>query len=150
MWTSQLMVCGSILCVNAHDLFESFLLQYCMCRLACCQDLGITGRALSLMRGPRINRGLPAISIIDVSNTRCLCLLLKLVHVRFEMHIGLGHHHRRIYPVELQVVDIYLYPELFSTENDLMTPTFKIKRPQAKKTFQEALNAMYAKLPNST
>ena len=50
----------------------------------------------------------------------------------------------------LQIAAVHLHPELFSTENDLMTPTFKVKRPQAKKTFQEALNAMYARLPSST
>lgn len=66
------------------------------------------------------------------------------------MSTGLGECRGLIHPVVLQVADVHLHPELFSTENDLMTPTFKIKRPQAKKTFQEALNAMYAKLPNST
>ena len=31
----------------------------------------------------------------------------------------------------------------FSVENDLLTPTFKIKRPQCKSAFQAELDAMY-------
>jgi len=31
----------------------------------------------------------------------------------------------------------------FSVENDLLTPTFKLKRPQAKKAFQAQLDALY-------
>jgi len=31
----------------------------------------------------------------------------------------------------------------FSVENDLLTPTFKLKRPQAKKAFQDAIDEMY-------
>lgn len=46
----------------------------------------------------------------------------------------------------LQVAAIYLHPEPFSIENGLMTPTFKVKRPQAKTAFQKQLNSMYEKL----
>ncbi|KAL3163024.1 hypothetical protein ABBQ32_009451 [Trebouxia sp. C0010 RCD-2024] len=45
-----------------------------------------------------------------------------------------------------QVAAIYLHPEPFSIENGLMTPTFKVKRPQAKTAFQKQLNSMYEKL----
>ena len=38
-----------------------------------------------------------------------------------------------------------LVPEPFSIENDLLTPTMKLKRPQAKKVFQEAIQQMYAR-----
>nr|CCA16850.1 longchainfattyacidCoA ligase putative [Albugo laibachii Nc14] len=38
---------------------------------------------------------------------------------------------------------IYLYPHLFSVENGLITPTFKLKRPQLKQFFQNEINAMY-------
>ena len=31
----------------------------------------------------------------------------------------------------------------FSVTNDLMTPTFKVKRNQAKKAFQEEIDEMY-------
>jgi len=42
------------------------------------------------------------------------------------------------------VKNVYLHPEPMSVENDLLTPTFKIKRPQAKKAFQQQLDALYA------
>ncbi len=49
-----------------------------------------------------------------------------------------------------QVQAITLYPEPFSVENDLLTPTFKLKRPQAKAKFLAAIDAMYASLPASS
>jgi long-chain acyl-CoA synthetase len=39
---------------------------------------------------------------------------------------------------------IYLTPEAFSVENDIITPTFKIKRNIAKKVFAEQIVQMYA------
>ncbi len=44
-----------------------------------------------------------------------------------------------------QVTAVTLVPEPFSIENDLLTPTMKLKRPQAKKVFQEAIQQMYAR-----
>jgi len=38
---------------------------------------------------------------------------------------------------------IHLHPDPFSTDNELLTPTFKLKRPQAKKAFLEPLSEMY-------
>ncbi|KAL0585171.1 hypothetical protein ABG067_005067 [Albugo candida] len=38
---------------------------------------------------------------------------------------------------------IHLYPHLFSVENGLITPTFKLKRPQLRQFFQNEINAMY-------
>jgi len=38
---------------------------------------------------------------------------------------------------------VTLVAEPFSVQNDLLTPTFKIKRPQCKKAFQAQLDAMY-------
>ena len=43
-----------------------------------------------------------------------------------------------------QVRAIALCDELFSVENNLITPTFKLKRPQAKERFQRDIAAMYA------
>ena len=34
----------------------------------------------------------------------------------------------------------------FSIENDCLTPTFKLKRPQLLKKYQEAVNTMYTGL----
>lgn len=41
---------------------------------------------------------------------------------------------------------VTLSPEAFSAENDLMTPSFKLKRPQLKKRFQADITSMYAAL----
>jgi len=46
-----------------------------------------------------------------------------------------------------QVAAVRLTPEQFSVENNLMTPTFKIKRPQAQSAFGEAISEMYSGLP---
>lgn len=45
----------------------------------------------------------------------------------------------------MQVAAVTLVAEPFSVENNLLTPTFKLKRPQAKAAFQEAIDRMYAK-----
>ena len=39
---------------------------------------------------------------------------------------------------------VFLEPELFSVENELLTPTFKLKRPQLQKKYQAEIDAMYA------
>jgi len=43
-----------------------------------------------------------------------------------------------------KVRDIYLTAEPFSVENNVVTPTFKIKRNIAKVYFKEAIEKMYA------
>lgn len=45
-----------------------------------------------------------------------------------------------------QVKDIYLHAEMFSVENDLLTPTFKSKRPAIREYFKEQIAHMYRKL----
>ena len=40
---------------------------------------------------------------------------------------------------------VHVTPEAFTVENDLMTPTFKLRRPQLKKRYLKELNAMYGK-----
>uniref|UniRef100_A0A7E4VBD5 Long-chain-fatty-acid--CoA ligase n=1 Tax=Panagrellus redivivus TaxID=6233 RepID=A0A7E4VBD5_PANRE len=45
-----------------------------------------------------------------------------------------------------QAKDIYLCPEAFSIENDLMTPTLKIKRPKLKVHFKNQIANMYKAL----
>ncbi|XP_021282959.1 long chain acyl-CoA synthetase 7, peroxisomal [Herrania umbratica] len=44
---------------------------------------------------------------------------------------------------------VTLVPEPFTVENGLLTPTFKIKRPQAKAYFAKAISNMYAELSAS-
>ncbi|XP_047962847.1 long chain acyl-CoA synthetase 6, peroxisomal-like isoform X2 [Salvia hispanica] len=44
---------------------------------------------------------------------------------------------------------ITLVPEPFTLENGLLTPTFKVKRPQAKEYFAQAIARMYAELLTS-
>ena len=41
---------------------------------------------------------------------------------------------------------VYLEPEAFSVDNDLLTPTFKLKRPQLQKKYQAEIDAMYVAL----
>ncbi|KAI8110231.1 hypothetical protein M9435_001910 [Picochlorum sp. BPE23] len=41
---------------------------------------------------------------------------------------------------------VFIESELFSVENDLLTPTFKSKRPQLQKKYQSIIDDMYAKL----
>jgi len=42
-----------------------------------------------------------------------------------------------------RIADFRMVSELFSVENDLLTPTFKLKRVQAKEMFLQMLNEMY-------
>ncbi|PRQ42191.1 putative long-chain-fatty-acid--CoA ligase [Rosa chinensis] len=44
---------------------------------------------------------------------------------------------------------VTLVPEPFTVDNGLLTPTFKIKRPQAKAHFAEAISNMYSELSKS-
>ena len=39
---------------------------------------------------------------------------------------------------------IHLHPDQFSVDNGLLTPTFKLKRPAARKTFQRQIDRLYA------
>lgn len=41
---------------------------------------------------------------------------------------------------------VVLFQDGFSVENDLMTPSFKLKRPQLKARFEDAINKMYSEL----
>lgn len=45
-----------------------------------------------------------------------------------------------------QAKDIYLHPELFSVENELLTPTFKAKRNELKVYFKSQIEEMYKDL----
>uniref|UniRef100_A0A914WJJ4 long-chain-fatty-acid--CoA ligase n=1 Tax=Plectus sambesii TaxID=2011161 RepID=A0A914WJJ4_9BILA len=45
-----------------------------------------------------------------------------------------------------QVRDIYLAPDMFTVENNLLTPTLKSKRPQLLDHFRDQLSAMYKNL----
>lgn len=45
-----------------------------------------------------------------------------------------------------QVKDIFLYPEQFSVENGLLTPTFKAKRHELKLKFKSEIDEMYKNL----
>ncbi|KAH7620803.1 putative Long chain acyl-CoA synthetase 4 [Nannochloris sp. 'desiccata'] len=49
-----------------------------------------------------------------------------------------------------QVRAVYLEPELFAVENELLTPTFKLKRPQLQKKYQAEIDAMYAAMKTNT
>ncbi|KAJ2003077.1 medium-chain fatty acid-CoA ligase faa2 [Coemansia thaxteri] len=42
--------------------------------------------------------------------------------------------------------NLYLEPKAFSVENDILTPTFKVKRPAAKNHYNDILGRLYAEL----
>jgi len=42
---------------------------------------------------------------------------------------------------------VLVEPEAFSVEADLMTPSFKLKRPQLQRRYQREIDAMYKALP---
>lgn len=44
----------------------------------------------------------------------------------------------------LQVKGIYLYTELFSVENGLLTPTMKAKRPELRNYFRSQIDELYS------
>ena len=46
----------------------------------------------------------------------------------------------------LKTKDIYLHHELFSIENNLLTPTMKSKRNELKNYFQTQIDELYEKL----
>eukprot|EP00058_Branchiostoma_floridae_P007092 XP_002592580.1 hypothetical protein BRAFLDRAFT_118910 [Branchiostoma floridae] len=46
-----------------------------------------------------------------------------------------------------QVKQIHLHHKLFTSDDDLLTPTFKLKRPQARKYFAKELEEIYALVP---
>lgn len=48
--------------------------------------------------------------------------------------------------LNFQVKDIFLYPEQFSVENGLLTPTFKAKRHELKVKFKSEIDEMYKNL----
>lgn len=47
-----------------------------------------------------------------------------------------------------QIRAIYLTSDEFTIDNDLLTPTFKLKREIAKKAFQSQIDSMYASINN--
>jgi len=49
----------------------------------------------------------------------------------------------------VQIAAVHLHPEAFSAENGLQTPTFKLKRPQAKEVFLDVILKMYEGLDDN-
>jgi long-chain acyl-CoA synthetase len=46
----------------------------------------------------------------------------------------------------LKVKDVFLHPDPFTVDSGLLTPTFKMKRPEVVKTFSREIADMYAHL----
>ena len=45
---------------------------------------------------------------------------------------------------------VYLTTDAFSVDNNMMTPTFKVRRPQVAEYFREQITAMYEDIHNTT
>ena len=58
---------------------------------------------------------------------------------------ALSHRHWGLQGFEA-VKAIHLEPQQFTVEDELMTPTFKLKRPQLQKKYQSVLDGMYKAL----
>ena len=43
---------------------------------------------------------------------------------------------------------VYLEPNVFTAENDLVTPTFKLRRPQLRDYYAKEIEGMYANPPS--
>ena len=48
-----------------------------------------------------------------------------------------------------QIKNIYLHPEAFSIDNELATPTMKIKRLAIREYFKSTILSLYAEISNS-
>ena len=87
-------------------------------------------------------RGHPA-----AGNTRALCADHKVVAAVFEqMQAAAEEAGLRSFE---QAKAVHLHPEVFTVESGLITPTFKLKRPQARAYFKAAIDGMYAQLAGS-
>ncbi len=51
-----------------------------------------------------------------------------------------------VFPFPTQVRDIHLTSDLWSVENNFLTPTFKTKRPALVAHFKDVIDAMYKNL----
>ncbi|OQR95154.1 Long-chain-fatty-acid--CoA ligase [Achlya hypogyna] len=87
--------------------------------MALAKSLGLSGSFAELCRDPKINE----VVLKDIVATGKKALLNGFEAVRA----------------------ILLHPEPFTVENDLLTPTFKIKRNDVKKLFLKEIQALYAK-----
>jgi len=74
-------------------------------------------------------------------STRCCCCWPQAAQYVVE-ELGKVSKKERLKGFE-RIPAVILTPEQFSTDNDLMTPSFKLKRPQLKKHFQQRLDAAY-------
>jgi len=62
-----------------------------------------------------------------------------------DMTVSFERHENTIF-FTIQVKDIYLHPDPFSVQNGLLTPAFKMKRPQVRSYFAPQIEDMYVKL----
>ncbi len=87
-------------------------------------------------------RGHPA-----ASNVRALCADPKVIAAVYEQMQACAEE-AGLRSFE-QAKAVHLHPEVFTVESGLITPTFKLKRPQARAYFKAAIDGMYAHLAAS-
>lgn len=71
---------------------------------------------------------------------------LKFSHYLNYLNAILARGSTKINTPLFQVKDIYLHPDPFSVQNGLLTPAFKMKRPQVRSYFAPQIEDMYVKL----
>ncbi|XP_063716225.1 long-chain-fatty-acid--CoA ligase 1-like [Symsagittifera roscoffensis] len=106
----------------------------------CCVAVVVADEGV--LREEAKNRG------VEEKSWRELCGKKELKQFVFDELTSLAQQHK-LNKLE-QVKNIYLWPQQFSIENDLLTPTLKSKRPQLRKKFENEIKSMYAEIADGT
>lgn len=92
--------------------------------------------------------GLKAPAITDVAAISALCQNPK-VNALILKELGKAGRAAELRGFEM-IKRVHLSTDAFTIENELLTPTLKVKRPQVQKHFAEQIKAMYADIHATT